>query len=97
MRDVDFISYACVDWRGIEHVDSLHIGMGILKHECAVLPPSNSSVAILEGATARIILPIEQTVDRSVSIRNVLPYPPGTLMKNNLCECSLSRTDCNII
>lgn len=47
----------CID---ILHVLVSSIGIGILNRECAVLPPSNSSAAIPDDATAKAILPIDR-------------------------------------
>lgn len=47
----------CID---ILHVLVSSIGIGILNHECAVLPPSKSSAAIPDDATAKAILPIDR-------------------------------------
>lgn len=44
-------------------IDILHVlvsSIGILNRECAVLPPSNSSAAIPDDATAKAILPIDR-------------------------------------
>ena len=73
MRAVCCISFAWLDWRVIEHMDSSDIGIGILKCECAVRLPCYSSAAIPLDATAKAILPTERILDRTVSSRKVLP------------------------
>ena len=65
----------------MEHIDSSDIGIGILKRECAVRPPSNNSAAIPLDATARAIFPTDRTVDNTVSSKNVFPYPPGASIR----------------
>ena len=55
------------------HADVSVTGIGILKCEWAVHPPSNNSAAIPDDATAKAIFPILQTVDSRASLRNVFP------------------------
>ena len=73
MSDDSCSNFASFDWRDALHTEVSFTGIGILKHEWAVQPPSNNSAAIPDDATANAIFPIPLTVDNNASIRNVLP------------------------
>ena len=73
MSDDSHSNFASFDWRDILHTEVSFTGIGILKCEWAVQPPSNNSAAIPDDATANAIFPIPLTVDNNASIRNVLP------------------------
>ncbi len=55
---------------------------GILSSKCAVWPPSRSSDAMPELATATAAPPHVRTCASSRFSRCVLPQPPGLRMKN---------------
>ena len=55
------------------HIELSFTGIGILKHEWAVHPPSSNSAAIPDDATANAIFPMPLTVESNASIRNVFP------------------------
>ena len=68
MRDVHLINCACADYSNIEHTDSSDIGIGILNHECAVLPPSSSSAAIHSMSQLELFCQhIEHLIGQSLS------------------------------
>ena len=56
MSDDSCSNFASFDWRDILHTEVLFTGIGILKREWAVQPPSNNSAAIPDNATANAIL-----------------------------------------
>ncbi|RIA83529.1 hypothetical protein C1645_833693 [Glomus cerebriforme] len=57
--------------------------IGILKRECAVLPPSIRSAAIPEEATDKAISPHNLIFARIVLYKNVLPVPSGPSIKKH--------------
>ena len=54
---------------------------GILKVECAVLPPVSSSAAMPDDAHASATWSRPRAAARSASATNDLPEPPGAWMK----------------
>ncbi|KAH9559136.1 hypothetical protein CY35_06G042400 [Sphagnum magellanicum] len=65
-------------------VDSSCKSIEILNLEWAVLPPKSNKDAILDEATASMILPCPRRRDRNVVQTNVLLVPPLPYTKNSL-------------
>ena len=81
-KTVSRISVASAFCAGILQVESTWISIGILKCECAVIPPSSNVAAIPDDATARAMWPSDRTFANVKLMRNVFPVPPKLSRKN---------------
>ena len=81
VSDVFHINFARSDCRDMLHTDDSFVGIRILNLECAVLPPSKSSAAIPEDATAKAIFPNPLTEHSNASIKKFFSIPSWSIEK----------------